>query len=340
MGTRAIRDRAVRSSWSRRRVGVVGSGYMGQGIAQVLAAAGAHVVVLDIDGDRAAASLAHLRTQARAFEARGLWPAGRAEQVAARTAAAASMADGLPGTDLVVEAVVEDVRVKRDVLAAIEQHAPAAAPIATNTSSIPIAELAVALGDPSRLLGVHWFNPPQFVPGVEIIPGPGTDESTVTWLVALLRAAGKSPAVVSDGPGFVANRLQFALFREAALLVEEGVAEPEQVDEVVRHSFGFRLPFFGPFAIADMAGLDVYAGAFDTLRRAYGERFAPPPALSELVARGRLGTKSGGGFLALDQIQTRAMLARRDSDYARLLELLAADPDDTDAHADAQGAPR
>ena len=175
--------------------------------------------------------------------------------------------------------------------------------IATNTSSIPIAQLAAGLRRPERFLGVHWFVPPLLVPCVEVIPTAATADHVVERVVDALARLGKTPVVVGDGPGFVANRIQFAMFREAARIVEEGLAAPEQVDEVVRSSFGFRLPFFGPFTIADMAGLDVYADIFDTLEGGLGEDFAAPRVLRDHVDRGEFGVKSGRGFLELSQAQ-------------------------------------
>ncbi len=158
-----------------------------------------------------------------------------------------------------VEAVFERPDVKATAYEEVEAAASGETVIATNTSSIPITELALTLRSPGRFLGVHWFVPPLLVPCVEVIPTRSTDPGVVENVVSALTALGKIAVVVGDGPGFVANRIQFAMFREAARIVEDGVATPEQVDEIVRSSFGFRLPFFGPFTIADMAGLDVYA---------------------------------------------------------------------------------
>ena len=175
---------------------------------------------------------------------------------------------------------------KLAVYAAIEAAADDDAVIATNTSSIPIAQLAAGLQRPGRFLGVHWFVPPLLVPCVEVIPTRTTDDRVVDEVVGALTRLGKTAVSSSgDGPGFVANRIQFAMFREAARIVEDGVATPEQVDEVVRSSFGFRLPFFGPFTIADMAGLDVYADIFDTLERGLGRDFLPVrPGLTSTLA--------------------------------------------------------
>ena len=176
---------------------------------------------------------------------------------------------------------------KRDILGACSGAAPPEAVIVSNTSSLPINDLAEFVGRPERFCGMHWFNPPEWTPGVEVIPAKATAEETVERVVGFLRGVGKRPAVVGDGPGFVANRIQNALFLEAVRCVEEGLASPQEVDEVVRSCFGFRLPFFGPFQIADMAGLDVYESVLGLLGKmvwARGSRL--PKALRELVDQG------------------------------------------------------
>ncbi len=222
-----------------------------------------------------------------------------------------------------VEAVVERPDAKAAVYEVIEAAAADDAVIATNTSSIPIADLAAGLRVPERFLGMHWFVPPLLVPCVEVIATPATAEEVVERVVAVLERLGKVAVVVGDGPGFVANRIQFALFKEATQIVEDGLATPEQVDEVVRSSFGFRLPFFGPFAIADLAGLDVYADIYDTLERGLGDAFSTPALLREHVDRGEFGVKTGRGFLRLSPENAKALIERRDRAYVRLAALRA-----------------
>jgi 3-hydroxybutyryl-CoA dehydrogenase len=304
---------------------VVGTGYMGTGFVQLLALAGVDVRLADADAARASAGRDGAVALAARFEELGLMEAGSADAIAARAVAAAGIAEAVAGVDIVFEAVTEDVAVKRAVLAAIEDAAPAEAIITTNTSAIPIRTLAAGLRHPDRFLGAHWFNPAQWVPAVEVIPGERTHQSVVTATVDLLRRLGKEPAVVGDGPGFVANRIQFAMFREAARVVEEGIATAEEVDRVVRGSFGFRLPFFGPFTIADMAGLDVYAGAYETLEAELGPQFSAPSSLGALVDEGRLGTKAGGGYLLDEGAGGSEVAERRDRLYAALGRLLAQD---------------
>ncbi|HKH36640.1 MAG TPA: 3-hydroxyacyl-CoA dehydrogenase family protein, partial [Rubrobacter sp.] len=239
---------------------------------------------------------------------------------------AVETADDVAGTvgdvDLVFEAVPEDIGLKEEILASCSAATPQDAVIVSNTSSLPINDLSEFVGRPGRFCGMHWFNPPEWTPGVEVIPAAATAPEVVERLVEFLRSIGKRPAVVGDGPGFVANRIQNALFLEAVRCVEEGLASPQEVDEVVRSCFGFRLPFFGPFQISDMAGLDVYENVLDVLKAGLGERFTAPQSLRKLVEEGRTGTKSGAGFLQYTDDERERLLLERDRRYAALGALL------------------
>jgi 3-hydroxybutyryl-CoA dehydrogenase len=297
-------------------VAVVGGGRMGSGIAEAFAVGGLDVRVTDATPELSRTARERVVERTRGHVEADLLPAEaleRAERVSACDDAAAAVA----GADLVLEAVKEDIDVKREVLAAIESAAGAEAVIATNTSSLPVDELSQALRDPRRFMGMHWFNPPEWTPGIEVVPVRETDAAAVERVLRFLRALGKRPAVVRPGTGFVANRLQMALLCEASRCVEEGLASPAEIDEVVRSCFGFRLPFFGPFQIADMAGLDVYEAVADEHRRVLGERFFVPERLRELVAEGKTGTASGAGFYAYEGDVER----ERDRRYAALGEL-------------------
>src|SRR5918994_673207 len=251
----------------------------------------------------------------------GLLPEGAVGRVeAVETADDVALAVG--DVDLVFEAVPEDIGLKEEILGSCAESAAQDAVIVSNTSSLPINNLSGFVGRPERFCGMHWFNPPEWTPGVEVIPADATAPGVVERLVEFLRSIGKRPAVVGDGPGFVANRLQNALFLEAVRCVEEGLASPQEVDEVVRSCFGFRLPFFGPFQISDMAGLDVYENVLDVLRDGLGERFEAPESLRKLVEQGRIGTKSGAGFLEYTDEERERLLLERDRRYAALNELL------------------
>lgn len=166
---------------------------------------------------------------------------------------------------------------------------------------MPIEALSGYVTYPGRLLGVHWMNPAAFVPCVAVIPSSQTALPAIEFSKKLIHGLGKVAVRVSDQAGFVANRLQYALFHEATRMVEESLAPPRQIDQVVRNSFGFRLPFFGPFATADMAGLDIYIGSHESLAAGYGERFAAPQLLTERIANAYLGLKTGGGFTGMDR---------------------------------------
>jgi 3-hydroxybutyryl-CoA dehydrogenase len=302
-------------------VAVVGGGYMGGGIAQTFAAHGFPTAVADASPTRTAELVAALHSDADRYVAEGLFPAGADEAVRANLRAATSLADAVAGAAYVAEAVPERIAVKDLVLRQICEYAPAKALIGTNTSAIPIGKLAASVTGVERFLGVHWMNPAPFIPCVELIATERTDPDTIAAADDLMRRLGKAPTVVADSPGFVANRLQYALLREAIRILEEGVAGVSEIDEVVKNSFGFRLPFFGPFAIADIAGLDVYRDSFATMERAYGERIGTPDLLNEMVAEGRYGLKSRQGFFRFDEKQADRVASFRDTAYARLSRL-------------------
>ena len=306
-----------------RTIAVVGAGYMGGGIAQSLADAGFPVVIADVSADAARAARDRLLAETAGFERDGLFRPGAAERVARNLRAAETIEDAVRDVDFVEEAVFEVLQVKHDVLRRISAAARPDAIIGTNTSTIPVHQLDVAVARPERFLTVHWSNPAPFVPGVELVAGRHTDPAIVAPVKEMLAAADRSSAQVADTPGFVLNRLQYALLKEAMSIVEEGVATMDDVDTIVRSTFGFRLAFFGPFAVADMAGLDVYEAGFKTFEEAYGERFATPRMLSEAVAEGKHGVKNGRGLTGDFTDQQRAELAEfRGRAYSSLINLV------------------
>jgi 3-hydroxybutyryl-CoA dehydrogenase len=294
---------------------------------QLLALAGYAVGVADKSPEHAAAGVERAVAQAHRFEAAGLMAAGAARAVEAGVRPAEDIAVAVEDAQVVLEAVAEDPGVKAVVLRAIEDAVSDGCTIATNTSAIPIGDLAAGLRRPERFLGAHWFNPAQWVPCVEVIPHGTTADEHVTRTVALLDELGKQPTIVRDTAGFVANRIQLAMFKEAAAVVADGIASADDVDRIVRGSFGFRLPFFGPFAIADMAGLDVYAGAYAALERGLGSRFAVPESIRDHVAAGRFGTKTGGGYVDIAPEDLPQILAERDASYVALSGLLETETD-------------
>jgi len=266
---------------------VIGAGTMGRGLAQVALAAGMSVRLADNEP----AQLAAARERVIARLARDGIDAGSR----LRTGSAAEMC---AGADLVIEAVFEDVEVKSTVLATVEAVVAPDSVIATNTSGIPVNTLAAALNDPSRFVGMHFFNPVHRMALVEVIPAEATSDATMAAANALAEAMGKCPVVVADSPGFVASRLNCVLGNEALRMLQDGIADPEAIDTAAK--LGLNHPM-GPLELLDLVGLDVRLAALRTLEHAYGERFAPTQLHQELVTKGRLGVKSRAGVYDYDE---------------------------------------
>lgn len=307
---------------SNRNIAVVGSGYMGGGIAQVLALAGARVALADVSAEIAQSNYERLLKESDEFVAAGLFPANATVLLKENLWAAKDIEEAVAGAEYIEEAVPEILEIKHATLGRISAAARPEAIIGSNTSTISIAKLAEVVDHPERFLGVHFSNPAPFIPGVEVIPHEGTSEATIQAARTIVGETGKETATVKDVTGFVLNRLQYALFHEAAQVVEEGIATAEDVDTLVRTTFGFRLPFFGPFAIADMAGLDVYAFCYKSLQTGFPERFATPKILQEKVDAGQLGTKTGSGFLDVPADRTAALVAYRNKAYVAMQKLI------------------
>lgn len=317
-----------------QRATVLGGGTMGLGIAQVLAVAGIDVALCDASPALTRSAVERLRQRTRVQVEAGLRESEDMDRVGS-VRGCFPPEDAVAATDLVCEAVPEDLPLKRSLLHSVSGAAPTETVIASNTSSFPIDELAEHVYRPQRFLGLHWFSPPEWVPGVEVIAGSRTAPEVVHDCHRLLRRLGKCPTDVASSPAFVANRIQMAMFLEAVSCVEDGLASAEQVDEVVRSTFGFRLPNFGPFQIADMAGLDVYLSVLRTLQDGVGSRFAPPPRLVELVEQGRFGTKTGAGFGEYSADEGDQLMRYRDTRYAAMSRFLSKPPisDGSDANA-------
>ncbi|MBF0814840.1 3-hydroxyacyl-CoA dehydrogenase family protein [Microbacterium paludicola] len=272
------------------RVGVLGGGRMGAGIAHAFLLAGSDVTVVERDQDAADAARARIEQSIDASIARGF--DGSAAQLRRRlTVATDAAAFGLHG--LVVEAVPEDLDLKLEALPRVEAQLAADAVIASNTSSIPLARLTETLERPEQLIGLHFFNPVPASTLVEIVVGadtaPGLAETARGWV----RALGKTPITVSDSPGFASSRLGVAIALEAIRMVQDGVASAEDIDLAME--LGYRHPT-GPLKTTDLVGLDVRLGIAEQLERELGPRFAPPQLLHDMVADGRIGRKAGRGF--------------------------------------------
>jgi 3-hydroxybutyryl-CoA dehydrogenase len=276
---------------AKARIAVIGAGLMGHGIAQVFALAGHEVSI----HDSVAANLDSAKARIRA----NLRDLGDELSAVERVRPTADLAAAVREADYVVEAVLEDLPLKQKLFVEIERNVRPHTILASNTSVIPITQIMAGLRDPSRALGTHWWNPPYLVPLVEVIGTQWTSPQAIDWTIALHKDAGKMPVhVKKDVPGFVGNRLQHALWREAIALVERGVCDAETVDTVIKASFGRRLAVLGPLENADLVGTDLTLAIHKTVLPDIDDRAGPSPYLEGLVAKGKLGFKSGEGFRA------------------------------------------
>ncbi|TDP94341.1 3-hydroxybutyryl-CoA dehydrogenase [Leucobacter luti] len=271
-------------------VGVLGGGRMGGGIAHAFLLAGSSVTVVEQSTEAAAAARARIEQSIDASLARGF--AGDAETLRSALSVTAEPGE-FASSELVIEAVPELLELKLEALSTIEQIVADRAVIASNTSSIPLEQLAGALRLPSRFIGLHFFNPVPASALIEVVVCAQTDEALPELARSWVRALGKTPITVADAPGFASSRLGVALALEAIRMVEQGVASAADIDLAME--LGYRHPT-GPLRTTDIVGLDVRLGIAEQLQRDLGEHFAPPQLLRDLVAAGALGRKSGQGF--------------------------------------------
>jgi 3-hydroxybutyryl-CoA dehydrogenase len=275
------------------RLAVLGAGTMGHGIAHVAAAAGCEVRLYDALPGAAAAGLAKVRANLDKGVSLGKVDAATRDAALARIQVADDVAAACAGADAVIEAVPERLELKQELFAAVDRAAPAEALYATNTSSLPVAAIAKGVGDPSRVVGMHFFNPVHVMKLVEVVRHKGSDDTAVACAAELATRWGKTPIVVTDSPGFASSRLGLVIGLEAMRMVEQGVASPADIDTAMKLGYGHPM---GPLELTDLVGLDVRLGIADYLVTALGPAFAPPEILRDKVARGELGKKSGHGF--------------------------------------------
>jgi 3-hydroxybutyryl-CoA dehydrogenase len=280
-----------------RRIAVIGAGIMGHGIAQEFAAGGYEVALYDVDETRLDSALNRIAANLARLEEAGVARPGTAETAPAKIRPTTVLLDAIADADYVVEAAPEDIDLKRQLFYEMDRYCRPETILASNTSTFPPSKLASVTRRPDRVLVTHYFNPPFLVPLVEVVRGPETSDATVETVVALLKGVGKTPVVVQkEAPGFIGNRLQLALVREALSIVAQGLATPEDVDLVVRTSLGRRWSVAGPFETSDAAGLDTVLAVAGQLFPAIESSPEVPALLHDVVARGNLGLKSGKGF--------------------------------------------
>lgn len=276
------------------KVAVIGAGTMGHGIAQVAAAAGCDVVLIDTTQDFVQRGYDRIRENLDEGIKRGKTTEAERDAVIARLRVSTDIADAVKDRDLVIEAVPERMELKTQVFTTVEASAPPQCILASNTSSLSISDMQRTLQRGDRLLGLHFFNPVHINKLVEIVRGDATNDATLADATEFVRRIGKDPVVVKDSPGFATSRLGVLLGLEAMRMLEEGVASAEDIDKALE--LGYRHPM-GPLKLTDLVGLDVRLDIARYLHEKLGaEHFRPPRVLEEMVAAGKLGKKSGEGF--------------------------------------------
>jgi 3-hydroxybutyryl-CoA dehydrogenase/5-formyl-3-hydroxy-2-methylpyridine 4-carboxylate dehydrogenase len=289
-----------------RRAAVIGTGTMGPGMGAVLARAGLETALYDVSPE------ALERARGGAGLAAGVLDRLEAPQVDGGSLRFESeLGAALAGADVVLEAVPERLELKHEVFPQFEQHVGPDAILASNTSGIPITKIASVCEHPGRVVGMHWSNPPHLIPMIEVIPGEQTEQSAVDATCELVRSFGYHPVVEKEVPGFVENRILYAILRECLDLVDRGIIDPAGLDLNVRWGIGYKLAVIGPMELLDMAGLDIYNAVGSYLNQDLSTSDEVSSTIRDLIEENRLGMKTGGGIYDYTPEQIEALRAQR-----------------------------
>ena len=295
-----------------KRIAVIGAGLMGHGIAQEFALAGYDVRLTDISDERLRAAGEHIESNLDMLIGFGLVTPDQAKSVLPRIHMTTSLAETVADADLVIEAVIENLELKQQIFRDLDRLCPAHTILASNTSTILPSKLAAVTGRPDKVLVAHYFNPPYLLPLVEIVRTDETSDETTTAVYDLLVKVGKNPAIVQkEVPGFIGNRIQGAVLREALWLVEQGIASPEDIDTVIKSSIGRRWSVAGVFEVFEIAGWDLILNVAEPAPHEFDS--SPEEAvdlLREKIAQGELGVKAGKGFYEWTPESARALKER------------------------------
>ncbi len=305
------------------RVAIVGAGTMGGGIGLCFARAGYDVILQDVLDDQLEKALDRIERSQRVFIQELAFSEASAKADRERISVTKSLKGALDGVQLVLEAIPENLKLKQALFAQMEAFCATETILATNTSGLSIASIASACIRPERVAGMHWVNPPEFVPLVEVIRGEKTADETVNLIFGIAERLGKMPIIIQkELPGFAMNRLQFAALREALHLVEAGVVTPEDADRAMSYGIGFRYPWLGPLKTADLGGLDVFHSVASYLFSDLNAMKSPPESLRRLVEEGKLGIKTGKGFYDYEKESSEEILRKRDLYFLRQWKLI------------------
>lgn len=292
-----------------RNIAIIGLGTMGPGMAARLARGGLQVVAYDVAPAAIERARSMLSVAETVLDALGIAPPSAGAGTVRLTD---NIGDAVSGADLVIENVPENISVKADVYRTIDGLIASGTIVASDTSGIPITKLQAHISHPERMVGMHWSNPPHIIPMIEVIAGEKTAPQTVATIRDLIRSIGLLPVVVKkDVPGFVENRVLYALLREAVDLVERGVIDPEDLDTCVSWGIGYKIAVIGPMALLDMAGLDIYKSVSSFLNADLSNRDDVAPMVLEKTNASKFGIKSGEGMFSYTPEQTKALQGER-----------------------------
>ncbi len=306
-----------------RNIGVIGAGLMGHGIAQVFAIKGYRVKLFDNDSRVLKSAPERIRNNLKTLLEMGLVESRELEDCLNRIHLSHTLTEMCEGVELAIEAVSENLDLKRAIFSDLERLTPPQTILCSNTSGISIGLISEKLQFKERVVGTHFWNPPHIVPCVEVIKSEFTGDEVFHTVIELMERVKKEPVrVLKDVPGFLGNRLQHALWREAISLVEKGIANPEDIDRVVKYGFGLRLPFLGPLETADLAGLDLVYDIHQYLFSYLENRSTPSPLLKKLVDQKTIGVKTKKGFYHWTDESIKQIIQQRDQALLKIGEVV------------------
>ena len=303
-----------------KTVSIIGAGLMGHGIGQVFAQAGYSVLLRDIKQEFLTNAIIKMKENLEKLSAAGLIRKDAVYATMSRVKTTLDMKEALMNSDFMIEAATENLDLKKQIFREASKLAPERTILATNTSGLPILEIAGVTNRPGKVIGTHFWNPPYLLRAVEIVKGEETADETVTATYGLLKKVGKKPVVVKkDIPGQIGIRILYAMIREAMSLVEKGVASPEDIDTVVKEALGTRLPVVGVLELADLSGVDLVLMVSKRLFKDLDNSTEPTKLLTDMVADGRTGIKTSKGFYNWTPESIASTIKKRDE---HLLEIL------------------
>jgi 3-hydroxybutyryl-CoA dehydrogenase len=306
-----------------KNIAVVGSGIMGHGIGQTFALGGYRVTLNDISDERLEKAIKQIHSNLNTFVEFGITTAETAKEALSRIQTNKNLKSAVRESDFVVEALPEVMELKKQVFQELDECCLPHTIIASNTSGLSLTEMAAGINRQDQVVIAHWWNPPHIIPVVEVVKGRYTSDQTVDLVYQLLVYIGKKPVKISkEVPGFLGNRLQFALYREALYCLKEGIASAEDIDMAVKGTFGFRLPTLGPLETSDWGGLDTFLNIAQYLFKEIDRSTEPPEILKEKLKQGKLGVKTGEGFFQYPAERAKEKMKERDYQFLQRLKCL------------------